>query len=112
MFGVAKLIRAPLFFLAVRSQANVGGAASAPVVASAFHPALAPVGELLSVKRYALGTSCACLTELLFMALAGRVRHHAPSLASLQPLRPPSALLASLPPLLPPHGPLPRPPPH
>lgn len=33
---VAKLIKAPYFFLAVGSQANVGGAASAPVVAAAF----------------------------------------------------------------------------
>ncbi|MBK97776.1 MAG: hypothetical protein CL672_03175 [Balneola sp.] len=53
---VAKLIKAPLFFVAVGSQANVGGAASAPIVASAFHPALAPVGVLLAVVGYALGT--------------------------------------------------------
>lgn len=56
MFGVAKLIRAPFFFLAVGSQANIGGAASAPVVASAFNPALAPVGVLLAVLGYAIGT--------------------------------------------------------
>ena len=56
---VAKLIRAPLFFMAVGSQANIGGAASAPVVASAFHPSLAPVGVLLAVLGYALGTYCA-----------------------------------------------------
>jgi len=42
--------------MAVGSQANVGGAASAPVVASAFHPSLAPVGVLLAVMGYALGT--------------------------------------------------------
>ncbi len=53
---VAKVIRAPFFFLAVGSQANVGGAASAPVVASAFSPALASVGVLLAVLGYALGT--------------------------------------------------------
>ena len=53
---VAKFIKAPLFFVAVGSQANVGGAASAPIVASAFHPALAPVGVLLAVLGYALGT--------------------------------------------------------
>lgn len=53
---VAKLIKAPLFFVAVGSQANVGGAASAPIVASAFHPALAPVGVLLAVLGYAIGT--------------------------------------------------------
>ena len=53
---VAKLIKAPFFFVAVGSQANVGGAASAPVVASAFNPALAPVGVLMAVLGYALGT--------------------------------------------------------
>ncbi|MGI4843768.1 MAG: DUF819 domain-containing protein [Janthinobacterium lividum] len=67
---VAKLIRAPLFFMAVGSQANVGGAASAPVVATAFHPALAPVGVLLAVLGYALGTYCAYITGLMLRALA------------------------------------------
>ncbi len=67
---VAKLIRAPLFFMAVGSQANVGGAASAPVVASAFHPALAPVGVLLAVLGYALGTYGAYVTGLVLRALA------------------------------------------
>ena len=67
---VAKLIRAPLFFMAVGSQANVGGAASAPVVATAFHPALAPVGVLLAVLGYALGTYGAYLTGLMLRALA------------------------------------------
>lgn len=53
---VAFLIKAPFFFVAVGSQANVGGAASAPVVASAFAPALAPVGVLLAVLGYVIGT--------------------------------------------------------
>ena len=56
LLGVAKLIRAPIFFVAVGSQANIGGAASAPIVASAFHPSLAPVGALLAVAGYVLGT--------------------------------------------------------
>ncbi len=55
---VGKLIRAPFFFIAVGSQANVGGAASAPVIAAAFHPALAPVGVVLAVLGYAVGTFC------------------------------------------------------
>jgi len=59
---VAKLIKAPYFFLAVGSQANVGGAASAPIVASAFHPSLATVGVLLAVFGYAVGTLGAILT--------------------------------------------------
>ena len=53
---VARVIRAPIFFVAVGSQANIGGAASAPVVASAFHPALAPVGALLAIVGYVMGT--------------------------------------------------------
>ncbi|PCH76166.1 MAG: hypothetical protein COB96_07180, partial [Planctomycetota bacterium] len=49
LLSVRRLLRAPIFFAAVGSQANVGGAASAPIVASAFHPALAPVGVMLAV---------------------------------------------------------------
>jgi uncharacterized membrane protein len=65
----AKVIRAPYFFMAVGSQANVGGAASAPVVASAFHPSLTSVGVLLAVFGYAVGTyaaiGCTILMELV-----------------------------------------------
>jgi uncharacterized membrane protein len=56
LFAVGKFIKAPIFYLAVGSKANIGGAASAPVIASAFHPSLAPVGVLLAVLGYALGT--------------------------------------------------------
>ena len=56
MIGVAKLSKAPFFFLAVGSQANSGGAASAPVVAAAFHPSLTSVGAIIAVLGYALGT--------------------------------------------------------
>ena len=69
---VAKLIKAPYFFLAVGSQANVGGAASAPVVAAEFHPSLASVGVLLAVFGYVVGTYGAILcTILMEMAAAG-----------------------------------------
>jgi uncharacterized membrane protein len=64
---VAKLIKAPFFFVAVGSQANVGGAASAPVVAAAFSPALAPVGALMAVLGYALGTYGAIICAQLMM---------------------------------------------
>jgi uncharacterized membrane protein len=66
---VAKIIRAPFFFVAVGSQANVGGAASAPVVASAFSPALAPVGVLLAVLGYALGTYGAIISAQIMSAI-------------------------------------------
>jgi len=68
---VAKLIRAPFFFVAVGSQANVGGAASAPIVASAFSPALAPVGVLLAVLGYAMGTYMAIVCALLMQGVSG-----------------------------------------
>jgi uncharacterized membrane protein len=67
---VGKLVKAPFFFLAVGSQANVGGAASAPIVASAFHPALAPVGVLLAILGYALGTYGAYLSAILMQMVA------------------------------------------
>ncbi|MGX9460488.1 DUF819 family protein [Shewanella sp. A14] len=70
MLLIAKLIKAPLFYMAVGSQANVGGAASAPVVAAAFHPALAPVGVLLAVFGYALGTYMAWLCGQLLQIVA------------------------------------------
>ena len=70
LLSVAKLIKAPFFFVAVGSQANVGGAASAPVVASAFHPSLAPVGVLLAVLGYALGTYAAWFCGILMQFIS------------------------------------------
>jgi uncharacterized membrane protein len=46
-------------------MANIGGPASAPVVAAAFYPSLAPVGVLLAVLGYALGTYGGWLTGQL-----------------------------------------------
>ena len=51
----ARLLRAPLFFFATGSMANIGGAASAPVVAGVYHPAMAPVGLLMAVSGYIAG---------------------------------------------------------
>jgi uncharacterized membrane protein len=68
---VAFLIKAPFFFVAVGSQANVGGAASAPIVASAFNPSLAPVGVLMAVLGYAVGTYGAYICGLLMQIIHG-----------------------------------------
>ena len=68
LLAVGKIIKAPFFFVAVGSQANVGGAASAPIVASAFHPSLAPVGVLLAVFGYALGTYAAWFCAILMQS--------------------------------------------
>jgi uncharacterized membrane protein len=69
LLTVAKFIRAPFFFTAIGSQANIGGAASAPVVATAFHPSLAPVGVLLAVLGYAVGTYGAYICALLMQGI-------------------------------------------
>jgi len=71
LFITAKAIKAPFFFVAVGSTANVGGAASAPVVASAFSSALAPVGALLAVLGYAVGTYGAIICAYLMQGAAG-----------------------------------------
>ncbi len=71
LLAVGWMIRAPVFFLAVGSQANIGGAASAPIVAAAFHPSLAPVGVLLAVFGYVLGTYCGLIVMNLLRLVAG-----------------------------------------
>ena len=71
MLIMCRILKAPLFYMAVGSQANVGGAASAPVVAAAFHPSLAPVGVLLAVLGYAVGTYAAWFCGIVLQAIAG-----------------------------------------
>ncbi len=65
----ARLIRAPMFLVAAASQANIGGAASAPVVAEVYHPGLASVGLLLAILGNIVGTwlgiACAQLCRLM-----------------------------------------------
>ncbi len=55
LLAAARLLRAPLFFFATGSMSNIGGAASAPIVAGVYHPAMAPVGLLMAVAGYILG---------------------------------------------------------
>ena len=66
-----KLLRVPFFYFAIASQSNIGGPASAPVLATAFHPALAPVGVLLGTLGYAVGTGAAWLVGVTLRAMAG-----------------------------------------
>ena len=68
---LGRALRVPLFYFAIGSQSNIGGPASAPVVAAAFHPALAPVGALLGTLGYATGTGLAWLTGIMLRGLAG-----------------------------------------
>ncbi len=72
LFTAAKLLKAPLFYFAVGSQANIGAAASTPVVASAFHPNLAPVGVIMGSIGYVTGTYAAYLVGITLKAMAGQ----------------------------------------
>ncbi|TDK33641.1 DUF819 domain-containing protein [Luteimonas terrae] len=72
LWALGKLLRVPFFYFAMGSQSNIGGPASAPVVASVFHPALAPVGALLGALGYATGTVLAYLVGIGLRAMAGQ----------------------------------------
>jgi uncharacterized membrane protein len=53
---LAKLFRFDLYLCGIASLAHVGGIAAAPVLAAAYSPALVPVGVLLALLGYILGT--------------------------------------------------------
>jgi len=61
----ARLLRAPLFLVAIASQANIGGIASAPIVAACYQPSLASVGLLLAVLGNIVGTYCGIIAGQL-----------------------------------------------
>ena len=67
----ARIVRAPLFFVATGSMANIGGAASAPVVAGVYHRAMAPIGLLMAVAGYILGIYAAILCAWLLGLVGG-----------------------------------------
>ena len=52
----AKLFKLDLFSLGVASLANIGGVASAPILAGAYSQALIPIGVLMAMMGYILGT--------------------------------------------------------
>lgn len=52
----AKLFKLDLFSLGVASLANIGGVASAPILASAYSKALIPIGVLMAMMGYIVGT--------------------------------------------------------
>ncbi|WP_257668106.1 DUF819 family protein [Parapedobacter tibetensis] len=62
---IARVFRISFFFLAVGSEANVGGAPTASAVAASFNPSLVPVAVLISVLGYAIGNYAGYLCGLL-----------------------------------------------
>ncbi len=67
----ARIVRAPFFFVATGSMANIGGAASAPVVAGVYHRAMAPIGLLMAVAGYIFGIYAALLCAWLLAQVGG-----------------------------------------
>ncbi|UNK41682.1 DUF819 family protein [Luteimonas sp. S4-F44] len=72
IWGAARLVKAPMFYVGVGSMGNIGAAASAPVIAAAFHPSLAPVGVLLGTVGYATGTLIAYFVGQILRLMAGQ----------------------------------------
>ena len=70
LYLAARLVRAPLFFIATGSMANIGGPISAPVVAGVYHPAMAPVGLLMAVVGYVFGVYGALICAYLLGQVA------------------------------------------
>ncbi len=67
----ARLLRAPVFFFATGSMANIGGTSTGPITASVYQSALAPVGLLLAVFGMLIGTYAALLCAHLCSLVAG-----------------------------------------
>ncbi len=67
----ARVIRAPMFLAAVASQANIGGVASAPIVAEMYQPGLACVGLLLAIFGNIVGMYLGIITAQLCRMVAG-----------------------------------------
>ena len=65
IFAVGKWIKAPYHYMAIASQANVGGIASASVLATAISPTLTPLGVILALLGYAIGTYGGYISALL-----------------------------------------------
>ena len=65
LLGAAKLFKVDVHTAAISSAANIGGAASAPIVAAYHKPALVPVSVLMSLVGYAIGNPAAYMAALL-----------------------------------------------
>ncbi len=57
MTTFAKIFKLDLFSIGVASLANIGGVASAPILASAYSKSLVPIGVLMAMLGYIIGTA-------------------------------------------------------
>jgi uncharacterized membrane protein len=67
---VAKLFRLDLFTCGVASLANIGGVASAPILAASYSHSLIPVGVLMAMLGYIVGTAGGLLTGRILLFIA------------------------------------------
>jgi len=67
----AKLFKLDLFSLGVASLANIGGVASAPILASAYSKALIPIGVLMAMMGYILGTFGGLMVGKILEGISG-----------------------------------------
>ncbi len=67
----AKLFKLDLFSLGVASLANIGGVASDPILASAYSKALIPIGVLMAMMGYIVGTFGGLMVGKILEILAG-----------------------------------------
>ncbi|HET6804560.1 MAG TPA: DUF819 family protein [Frateuria sp.] len=71
LVGFAKLFRFDLFLCGISSLAHIGGVAAAPILAASYSRARVPVGILLALLGYILGTGFGLLVASIMSALAG-----------------------------------------
>jgi len=66
----AKLFKLDLFSIAVASLANIGGVASAPILAAAYNKSLVSVGVLMAIMGYIIGTFGGLLVGNILLGLS------------------------------------------
>ena len=71
MIALAKILKLDIFTCCVASLANIGGTATAPVLAGAYSNALVPVGIMMALLGYVIGTGGGLVVANL-MSIFGR----------------------------------------
>lgn len=71
LVGFAKLFRFDLYLCGIASLAHIGGVAATPILAASYSRALVPVGILLALLGYILGTGFGLLVASIMSTLAG-----------------------------------------
>lgn len=69
MLAAARLFKFDLALCGIASLANIGGVASAPLLAATYSPVLAPIGVLLAMLGYLLGTGGGLLLARIFQTM-------------------------------------------